>query len=113
MPDPCQRTTTDSELANILPLETVPPVTTRRWNPRRKAQVVRAVQDGMLSEEEACRLYRMTLEELASWQRTLDESGERGLLVTRRVRPRTIDPFDAAWPLQGSVLRNDPHAQSH
>ena len=111
MPDPCRRIAVDRELAGILATETVPPVTTRRWNSRRKAQVVRAVQAGMLSEEEACRLYRMTAEELAGWQRAHDESGERGLRVTKRIRARAADPFATAWRMQGSMLRNDPYAR--
>lgn len=113
MPDPCQRTAVDPELAGILAAGMLPPVSTRRWNPRRKAQVVRAVQTGMLSEADACRLYCMTAEELAGWKRRLDESGERGLRVTKRIRARTRDPFDSAWPRPESVLRKEPYARSH
>ena len=113
MPDPCHRIVVDSEQARILATEIVPPASTRRWNPRRKAQVVRAVQTGLLSEAEACRLYCMTAEELAGWMHALDESGEHGLRVTKRFRVRTRDPFTFAWPSQGTVLRKESHARSH
>jgi hypothetical protein len=113
MPDPHQRTVVDPELAGNLAARSLPPVSTRRWNPRRKAQVVRAVQAGMLSEEEACRLYRMTPEEFTGWQRIFDESGERGLRITKRIRARTLDPFESAWRAPGSVHWNDPYARSH
>jgi hypothetical protein len=67
-------------------LESVPPVTTTRWIPRRKAQVVRAIEAGLLSPEEARRLYCLSEEELESWQRTLRQVGEPGLRVTRRLQ---------------------------
>ncbi len=74
-----------AELAALLRLESVPAVTTTRWIPRRKAQVVRAIEAGLLSCEEARRLYRLSEEELESWQRALRQVGEPGLRVTRRV----------------------------
>ena len=95
MPYPSPRG--DPEIASILALESVPPVTTTRWNARRKAQVARAVQAGLLNEQEACRLYRMTVEELISWQSALCESGERGLHVTKQVRSKWSDSLDAGW----------------
>jgi hypothetical protein len=113
MPDPCHRIVVDSEQAGILATEIVPPASIRRWSPRRKAQVVRAVQTGLLSEAEACRRYCMTAEELSGWMHALDESGERGLRATKRFRTRTLDPFVFAWPLQGPVLRKECHARSH
>jgi len=84
MPHTNDSSPADSGLATILALESVPPVTTTRWIPRRKAQVVRAVQAGLLSVDEACRLYRLTMEEFESWQQALSDAGEGGLRVTRR-----------------------------
>ena len=69
--------------APVLTLEDLPPPETQRWVARRKAQVVAAVQAGLLPMEEALRLYRLTLEEFASWQRAVDRSGMQGLRVTR------------------------------
>jgi hypothetical protein len=47
----------------------LPPPTTVRWVPRRKAQVVAAVLAGALSVPEACRRYALTPEELREWER--------------------------------------------
>ena len=50
---------------------------------RRKAEVVAAVTGGLLSMDEACKRYNLTMEEFASWQRAVDRSGLAGLRVTR------------------------------
>ena len=70
-------------LGEPLTLESLPPATTTRWVVRRKAEVVAAVNGGLLSIEEACERYGLTLEEFASWQRAVDRSGMQGLRVTR------------------------------
>ena len=54
-----------------------------RWVPSRKAQVVAAVLGGLLSLEEVCDRYRLTLQEFLSWQQSLDRGGLAGLRVTR------------------------------
>jgi len=61
----------------------LPPPETSRWVVRRKAQVVAAVNGGLLSVREACDRYGLTLEELASWQRAIDREGMPGLRATR------------------------------
>ncbi len=66
-----------------LTLETLPPPETRRWVTRRKAEVVAAVQGGLLTLDEACERYGLSVEELISWQRAIDRSGMQGLRVTR------------------------------
>lgn len=55
-----------------LTLETLPPPETCRWVPGRKAQVVAAVKAGLLTAEEACSRYALSLEEFVSWQRAFD-----------------------------------------
>ena len=54
--------------AVVLPFQ-LPPLTTRRWVARRKAEVVAAVHAGMLSALEACRRYRLSPEEFLEWER--------------------------------------------
>lgn len=61
----------------------LPPPNTSRWVVRRKAQVVAAVNEGLLSVSQACERYGLTLEELASWQRAVDREGMPGLRATR------------------------------
>jgi Protein of unknown function (DUF1153) len=56
---------------------------TRRWTPRLKAAVVRAVRAGRLTPLEARHDYALTEEELAAWGRALDRPGPAGLRVTR------------------------------
>ena len=63
--------------------EDLPPPDTSRWVVRRKAQVVAAVNGGLLTIREACDRYGLTLEELASWQRAIEREGMPGLRATR------------------------------
>ncbi|HEY0131356.1 MAG TPA: DUF1153 domain-containing protein [Allosphingosinicella sp.] len=70
-------------LGEPLTLDSLPPPSTTRWVVRRKAEVVAAVNGGLLSVDEACARYGLTLEEFASWQRAVDRSGMPGLRVTR------------------------------
>jgi hypothetical protein len=66
-----------------LTLEDLPPTNTKRWVIRRKAEVVAAVRGGLLSLEDACRKYTLSVEEFLSWQRAIDEDGLLGLRTTR------------------------------
>ncbi len=70
-------------LGEALTLDSLPPAGTRRWVVRRKAEVVAAVNGGLLTINDACERYDLTLEEFASWQRAVDRSGMPGLRVTR------------------------------
>jgi hypothetical protein len=70
-------------LGESLTLESLPPPGTTRWVVRRKAEVVSAVNGGLLTINDVCERYDLTLEEFASWQRAVDRSGMAGLRVTR------------------------------
>ena len=70
-------------LGEPLTLDSLPPPSTTRWVPRRKAEVVAAVHGGLLTIDEVCARYDLTLEEFASWQRGIERSGMKGLRVTR------------------------------
>lgn len=70
-------------LGEPLTLDSLPPAGTTRWVVRRKAEVVAAVSGGLLTINDACERYDLTLEEFASWQRAVDRSGMPGLRVTR------------------------------
>lgn len=61
----------------------LPPPNTGRWVIRRKAEVVAAVRSGVISLEEACNRYTLSIEEFLSWQRLIDSHGLAGLRVTR------------------------------
>jgi hypothetical protein len=61
----------------------LPSPDTKRWVVRRKAVVVQAVRNGMISLQEACRRYNLSVEEFLAWQRAIERHGIPGLRVTR------------------------------
>jgi hypothetical protein len=70
-------------LGEPLTIENLPSLGNNRWVARRKAEVVAAVEGGLLTLDEVSDRYKLTTEEFASWQRALERSGMRGLQVTR------------------------------
>jgi len=56
---------------------------TKRWVSSRKALVVMAVQGGLISLDDACVRYRLSVEEFLSWQKAVQRHGVPGLRVTR------------------------------
>ena len=69
----------------------LPPADTERWVVRRKAQVVAAVRGGLITLEEACERYKLSVEEFLSWQRLIDRHGVAGLRVTQTQKYRESD----------------------
>ena len=61
----------------------LPPADTERLVISRKAQVVRAIDTGVLTEDEACKRYDLTKEELNGWRILISQHGVRGLRITR------------------------------
>ncbi|MEI9983021.1 MAG: DUF1153 domain-containing protein [Aliidongia sp.] len=61
----------------------LPSPNTKRWVIRRKAEVVAGVRNGVISLEEACRRYKLSIEEFLSWQRLIESHGLAGLRATR------------------------------
>ena len=74
-----------------LTIEDLPPPDTKRWVIRRKAEVVAAVRGGIISLEDACERYTLSVEEFLSWQRLIDRHGMRGLRTTRLQQYRRPD----------------------
>lgn len=70
-----------AELAR--PMAQLPPPDVKRWTIRRKAAVVIAVANGVLTREQACARYQLSDEEFASWQRAFEAHGLPGLRSTR------------------------------
>ena len=81
-----------------LTIADLPAPGTKRWVIRRKAEVVAAVRGGLLSLEEACSRYTLTVEEFLSWQ-----------YLDRPARPRR--PAHDAHPAIPPISRDiDPSA---
>lgn len=76
-----------------LTLDDLPSSGTTYWVSRRKAEVVAAIDGGMLTVEEAGARYRLSIEELAAWRQSIERSGIPGLRVTRnqQYRPHSIE----------------------
>ena len=66
-----------------LTVDDLPGPETKRWVVRRKAEVVMAVRAGLLTLEEACQRYSLSVEEFLSWQSLVERHGMRGLRTTR------------------------------
>ena len=64
-------------------LADLPPPNTRRWVPRRKAEVVAAVDRGVLTAEDACERYNLIMEEFESWKQLAHRYGRKGLRGTK------------------------------
>ncbi len=64
-------------------LNELPPPDTIRWVVRRKAAVVAAVKNGVITREEVCGRYDLSVEEFLTWQEMIEKHGVRGLRVTK------------------------------
>jgi hypothetical protein len=79
-------------------IDDLPSPDTKRWVIRRKAQVVAGVRSGLISLEDACRRYKLSIEEFLSWQQMIDNHGMRGLRVTRLQDYRSHRSEDGSTP---------------
>ena len=68
----------------------LPSPRTKRWVSRRKAQVVAAVEGGLITLEEACRRYALTVDEFHTWENALSRYGLQGLRATQAQRYRKV-----------------------
>lgn len=73
-----------------LGLTNLPSSATVRWVMSRKAEVLTAVRCGLLSSEDACNRYAISMDEFIAWKSAMDRFGPRGLRATHPYRGRTI-----------------------
>ena len=66
-----------------LTIADLPPKETKRWVIRRKAEVVAAVEGGLLSLDDARSRYHLSEEEFDDWRRLIASHGLAGLRTTR------------------------------
>ncbi len=83
----------------VLTRDNLPPANTTRWVASRKAQVVAAVQSGLMSLDEVMHRYSLSLEEFYAWQHAMDRAGVRGLRV--------------AWSQQDRSARRRAERRAH
>ena len=69
----------------------MPPVDVKRWTFRRKAAVVTAVAADLLTRAQACHRYKLTEEELLSWEEAFEAHGLPGLRATHLQQYRRGD----------------------
>jgi len=69
----------------------LPPPTTQRWVKSRKLAVIKAIESGLLSDEQACERYSLSPEELDSWKAALNRHGPGALRTTHINRYRRAD----------------------
>jgi hypothetical protein len=63
-------------------MDDLPPTDTKRWVATRKAAVVRGVNTGLITAEDAIAMYDLSYEELESWQRAISDHGIDALRAT-------------------------------
>ena len=66
----------------------LPSPNTRRWVASRKAQVIKAVQSGLLSRETALEMYALSDDEYDSWEDAVRNHGVDALKTTALQRYR-------------------------
>jgi transposase len=59
---------------------------------RRKALVVAAVLSGMITIEEACQRYGLSVDEFLSWHNAMQRHGLQGLRITKLQHYRYLRP---------------------
>ncbi len=72
----------------LMTLDDLPPPGTERWVIRRKAEVVAGVHGGLITLDQACRRYQLSVDEFRSWEKLLNDHGLAGLRVTRTKKYR-------------------------
>ncbi len=68
----------------------LPPADTRRWVASRKAAVVRGVEAGLITAEEACARYGLSVEEFEGWRAAVARHGPQALKATAVQRYRQL-----------------------
>ena len=97
--------TTPPDSGTGVPIFELPPPDTKHWVARRKAIVVAAVRLGLLSIQDACARYNLSLEEFLAWQRALDQYGVPGLRSTRLQIYRDTDDTRTADRHRPTTIR--------
>lgn len=80
------------------PIE-LPPPSTARWVKSRKMAVIQAIENGQITEDDACARYNLSVEELHSWKRMIQKHGPDALRTTHLKRYRNIEAGEQSFQL--------------
>ncbi len=69
---------------SVLTPANLPPQNLTRWVARRTAEVIAAVNGGLLTMPQACQRYRLSVEEFMEWERHYKKEGLAGLRASAR-----------------------------
>lgn len=81
----------DERITLTAEITMLPPPNTQRWVKSRKLSVIKAIERGLLSDDEACQRYSLSAEELESWKIALNRHGPGALRTTHINRYRRSD----------------------
>ena len=95
--------------SHVLTRDSLPPADTTRWVASRKAQVVAAVEGGLMTIDEALFRYKLSLEEFCSWQHAMDRSGVAGLRVAAVQRARQRRGEGRSLPRSAGLVPRELH----
>ncbi len=73
----------------VFTLGDLPATDTERWVMSRKVEIVEAVHSGLITMEDACWRYALTIDEFHSWEiavERLDGAGQRAEFRPRRIK---------------------------
>jgi hypothetical protein len=71
----------------------LPAPDTKRWVIRRKAEVIAAVRGGLLSLNDACKRYNLSIDEFLIWRCQIERHGLPGLRTTKIQNYRQHGPM--------------------
>ena len=71
-----------------LTLDDLPPADTTHWVISRKAMVVAAVQQGLITLDDALARYSLSEEEFTAWHHAIEQHGVKGLRATQPHKQR-------------------------
>lgn len=96
---------------SMLDAADLPPKNLKRWVARRKADIVAAVEGGLLTEPEACARYNISREEFSAWLSAYESDGVAGLRARAGRGPRRVTregETDTRAPLFDTALAFTP-----
>ena len=93
---------------SLLTLGDLPSAKTIRWVISRKTIVVDAVRGGLISLEDACWRYSLTVEEFSAWQTAVDRRRPQAL---SECRSSNVHAYDAARHRPKEASSQPPLAQ--